>query len=99
MLSHLLRRLGLRRHSPSACRQPRRLGLERIEDRAVPATVYGLTNANTLLKFGSATPGTVTTITITGLQTNTEHVLGIDFRPRTGQLYATTVPTGVVPPN
>ena len=52
------------------------------------ATVYGVNTSNQLVRFDSATPGTVVTIgTITGLQTG-ENVLGIDFRPANGQLYA-----------
>ncbi len=51
------------------------------------ATIYGVSTANQLVRFDSATPGTVTTIgTITGLQA-AENVLAIDFRPATGQLY------------
>jgi hypothetical protein len=51
------------------------------------ATVYGVSTANQLVKFDSATPGTVTTVgTITGLQAG-ENVLAIDFRPANGQLY------------
>jgi hypothetical protein len=96
MFSDLLPRLRLTRSVNRAARRPsRRLGLERLETREVPAVVYGLTDANALVRFDSATPGTTTTIPITGLQ-GTDHVLGIDFRPRTGQLYATTAPAGVV---
>ena len=52
------------------------------------ATIYGVTSGNKLVRFGATAPGTVTTIgTITGLQAS-ESVLGIDFRPATGQLYA-----------
>lgn len=52
------------------------------------ATIYGVTSSNQLVKFGATSPGTVTTVgAITGLQTG-ENVLGIDFRPATGQLYA-----------
>lgn len=52
------------------------------------ATIYGVTNSNQLVRFGATTPGTVTTIgTISGMQAG-ENVLGIDFRPATGQLYA-----------
>lgn len=50
--------------------------------------LYGVTSANNLIRFGSTTPGTVTTVgTISGLQGG-ENILGIDFRPATGQLYA-----------
>src|SRR5215204_2232948 len=52
------------------------------------ATLYGVTTGNSLMRFDSATPGTVTTVgAITGLQGG-ENVLGIDFRPATGQLFA-----------
>ena len=54
--------------------------------RAVP--IYGVTVANQLVRFDSAAPGTVATIgSITGLQSS-EAILGIDFRPATGQLFA-----------
>ena len=52
------------------------------------ATLYGVTTGNSLIRFDSATPGTTTTVgAITGLQGG-ENVLGIDFRPATGQLFA-----------
>jgi hypothetical protein len=52
------------------------------------ATLYGVTVSNQLVRFDSATPGTVTTVgTISGLQAS-ENVLAIDFRPANGQLYA-----------
>jgi Domain of unknown function (DUF4394)/FG-GAP-like repeat len=51
------------------------------------ATMYGVSTANQLVRFDSATPGTVTTVgTISGLQAG-ENVLAIDFRPANGQLY------------
>ena len=57
-----------------------------VETHAV--TLYGVTPTNQLVRFDSATPGTVTTVaTISGLQPG-EAILGIDFRPATGQLYA-----------
>lgn len=66
-----------------------------LEDRHVPSTVWGLTSTNNLLRFDSASPGTIeSTVAIVGLQTAAERAIGIDFRPRTGQLYATTVPVG-----
>jgi len=50
-------------------------------------TIFGVTGTNQLVRFDSATPGTLTTVgAITGLQTG-ENILGIDFRPATGQLY------------
>jgi hypothetical protein len=55
---------------------------------AFSATLYGVNTANELLRFSSASPGTVTTVgTISGLQPG-ENILGIDFRPATGELYA-----------
>src|SRR3982751_3756583 len=92
MLSRMIRRGRApkqrdRRPQPS-------LSLECLEGREVPAIVYGLSSANTLVRFDSATPTAVTAVAITGLQTGAEHVIGVDFRPRTGQLYAVTVPTG-----
>ena len=50
-------------------------------------TIYGVTTGNQLVQFNAATPGTLTTVgAITGLQTS-ENILGIDFRPATGQLF------------
>ncbi|VTS06429.1 DUF4394 domain-containing protein [Tuwongella immobilis] len=42
-------------------------------------------NGTTLLRFNSANPGTVTTVDLLGLGTDT--LEAIDFRPATGQLY------------
>lgn len=51
-------------------------------------TIYAVTTADRLVTFNSASPCTVSTpLKIGGLQTN-EQVLGIDFRPATGVLYA-----------
>src|SRR5262245_45806522 len=62
-----------------------RVGL--LEDRVVPTTLFGVTNANQLISFDSATPGTVATnVSITGLVAG-DNILGIDFRPATEQLY------------
>ncbi len=66
----------------------RRLAVELLEDRVTPVTLYGVTDANVLLTFDSATPGTIAdSDTITGLQVG-EQIVGIDVRPATGQLYA-----------
>lgn len=58
---------------------------------AVPAsaaTVYAVTTQNNLIQFDSASPGgIIDTVPISGLQSG-ERVLGIDFRPANGQLYA-----------
>ena len=54
--------------------------------RAEPMT--GVTTTNQLVTFDSATPGTISTsVAITGLQGG-ETILGIDYRPANGQLYA-----------
>ena len=51
-------------------------------------TVYGVTTTNQLIRFDSATPGTVANIgAITNLQAG-ENIVGVDFRPANGQLYA-----------
>jgi hypothetical protein len=50
-------------------------------------TIYGVTTTNNLLTFDSATPGTASSVAITGLQAG-ENILGIDLRPANGQLYA-----------
>ena len=55
------------------------------EARAV--NIYGVTATNQLVRFDSSTPANLTTVgAITGLQGG-ENILGIDFRPATGQLY------------
>lgn len=49
--------------------------------------IYAFTDNATLIRFNSASPGSVTTVgTITGLTTGV--LQSIDFRPATGQLYA-----------
>lgn len=50
--------------------------------------LFAVTSTNQLLQFTSAAPGTLTgQQEISGLQAN-ESIVGIDFRPATGQLYA-----------
>jgi len=50
-------------------------------------TVVAVTSANQLIQFDTSTPGTTSApIAITGLGSG-ESILGIDFRPATGQLY------------
>lgn len=56
-------------------------------------TIYALQPGNQLIRFSSASPGSVTSVAVTGLGAN-QTLRGIDFRPRTGQLYGTAVPTG-----
>src|SRR5262245_61286040 len=67
-------------------------GVERLEAREVPATLFAIDAAGTsLLRFDSATPNTIAATTaVTGLGTG-EALQGIDFRPATGQLYGLAV--------
>jgi hypothetical protein len=60
-------------------------------------TIYGITASSsdgaalgtTLVRFNSATPGTITTVgPLTGTVSGLHFVRSIDFRPATGQLYA-----------
>ena len=68
-----------------------RLHVERLELRDVPATLFALTNVNSIARFDSSTPATVDgLVSITGLASG-EAVVGIDFRPRTGQLFGLAV--------
>lgn len=51
-------------------------------------TITALTSGNRLITFDSATPGTVIrTLTVTGLGAG-ESLIGLDYRPATGVLYA-----------
>lgn len=55
---------------------------------ASAATVFAVTNDQTLISFDSSTPGSIMSgVAISGLQSN-EQIRGIDFRPANGQLYA-----------
>jgi len=70
----------------------KRLDLERLEAREVPATAFAVgaftgADVNTLFRFDTATPGTIqATPPITGLNVG-DVIVGIDFRPADGQLY------------
>jgi hypothetical protein len=60
---------------------------------AAGETIYALTPGNVLVRFDSDTPGTLTaTLPVTGLGAS-QTLRGIDFRPRTGQLYGTAAVT------
>lgn len=65
----------------------RRLGMQVLEDRRVPATLFGLTESNQLIRFDSANPTAAIQITVTGLGA-TEHLTSIDYRPSNEKLYA-----------
>ncbi len=52
-----------------------------------PETIFAVTTSNNLIRFNSNTPGTIVSSTpIVGLQPG-ETMVGIDFRPGTGELY------------
>jgi hypothetical protein len=78
-----------RRTRPTIC-------AEQLEAREVPATAFALgdaVNPNTLFRFDTATPTTLATgVPVTGLQLG-DTLVGTDFRPATGQLYALGVNT------
>ncbi|MES3039621.1 MAG: DUF4394 domain-containing protein [Pseudomonadota bacterium] len=58
-----------------------------VQSPASMAVVALSADGTQLVRFAAATPGTTTTATITGITTG-ESLVGIDFRPATGQLYA-----------
>jgi Ca2+-binding RTX toxin-like protein len=59
---------------------------EKLEDRLALATAFGLSGTN-LLSFDTASPTITQTIAITNV-TGGETLVGIDFRPQNGHLYA-----------
>ncbi len=63
---------------------------EELEAREVPATAFALgagANVNTLFRFDTATPATLDVgVPVTGLDAGST-LVGIDFRPATGDLY------------
>lgn len=60
-----------------------------IEGLAIPTdpVAYAVDNANNLMIFNPMNPATAVSKAITGLATG-ESILGIDFRPANGQIYA-----------
>jgi len=70
------------------------ISAEQLEAREVPATAFALgsgINVNTLFRFDTLTPATLSTpIPVTGLGA-TFNLVGIDFRPATGELYGFAV--------
>jgi hypothetical protein len=90
MFSFLRSGTGQKAERPAVSRAVR-LRVESCEERNPAATIYGLTDANQIIRFDSASPTNVTgTVDIQGLNF-TERVVGIDFRPRTGQLFGLAV--------
>ncbi|MFY9574681.1 MAG: DUF4394 domain-containing protein [Blastocatellia bacterium] len=58
----------------------------RVSDASTCANIWAVDTADNLVNFRTTTPGDVSSRPITGLGVN-EDVLGIDFRPATGQLF------------
>jgi uncharacterized protein (TIGR03437 family) len=59
-----------------------------VNPATVEGTVYAVTVSNRLISFNSVTPGALNSnVAITGLPSG-DNIIGIDFRPRTGQLFA-----------
>ncbi|MES2598031.1 MAG: DUF4394 domain-containing protein [Verrucomicrobiota bacterium] len=64
--------------------------IEALEPRLAPASIIGLSVNDTLITFDSAIPNSTSTTVITGILA-TENVVGIDFRPSTGELFALVI--------
>ena len=53
------------------------------------AQAYGVTTSNVLFTFDTATPMTISNgLAMSGFASANENIVGLDFRPATGQLYA-----------
>ena len=73
--------------SISSCRKDRMPMTPEVLVPGPDLNFYALTDDNRLLMLNAKTPSTVTSqVTISGLQSG-ENILGIDFRPSTGELY------------
>src|SRR5438477_6732080 len=60
--------------------------LVRLEDRTTPAVALALSN-NAIIRLDTDNPtAALAPVAVTGLQTG-DNLVGIDFRPQTGQLY------------
>lgn len=58
-------------------------------------TIYGLTTGGGLFSFNSASPGATTAVTaITGVTQGATSLVGMDFRPATGELFALSYTAG-----
>ncbi|MEQ1860137.1 MAG: DUF4394 domain-containing protein [Chthoniobacteraceae bacterium] len=60
--------------------------IEILEARIAPASAFAVDTSNNLLHFDTATPGTVSSVAISGLAPG-EMIKGLDFRPADGLLY------------
>lgn len=70
----------------TACKRDRMVSTEMLA-QGPDVNLFALTNDNRLLSFNAKTPQAITSqIAISNLQTG-EKIVGIDFRPATGQLY------------
>src|SRR5258708_4511962 len=66
----------------------RRLEIETLEDCCTVSTLYGILPTTTLSRFDIAAPASIqSSVASSGLQFG-ENIVGIDFRPGTGQLFA-----------
>src|SRR5262245_42950672 len=80
-------------HRDHARRQQFRPLLETLEDRAVPAVAFALSN-NSLIAFDTAVPGAAAApVAVTGLNAG-DNLVGIDIRPQNGFLYGLGFNTG-----
>ncbi|MBC7616902.1 MAG: DUF4394 domain-containing protein [Pedobacter sp.] len=71
----------------TSCKKNNDVTPEEVLVMGPDVNLYALTSDNKLLLFNAKTPSVVTSqATISGLQTG-ELIVGIDFRPATGQLY------------
>lgn len=71
----------------SRTRTPR-LAVEPLEDRAVPAVIYAVTNSQRLQTFDSSNPAELqSAASITGLSARGEKITDIDVRPSDGALF------------
>src|SRR4051812_16795810 len=80
--------LASRRARAALRSRPSRVRVEPLEDRQLLTTIVALAEPNQLLRFDSEkATAIIQAIPIGGLQA-AETVVGIDVRPKTGQLYA-----------
>src|SRR4051794_7704120 len=81
-----------RRRVRRPCAAMRQIGVEPLEGRELLTTIVALTESNVLLRVDSAnTSATLDRRPITGLRGGAgETIVGIDFRPADGRLYALT---------
>ena len=69
----------------------------RVSDATACANIFAVDTSDNLVNFRTSAPGSISSKPITGLGVN-EDVVGIDFRPATGQLFGLvrdTVTTGL----